>query len=75
MRYFKLNNKQTKMFFMTECTLINNIVNGRYFLLNEYIIIDEIHERSLFSDILCGLLFRLKVLGYGNRVLIILLNF
>ncbi|CAG2102798.1 unnamed protein product [Medioppia subpectinata] len=51
--------KDTKIKFMTDGVLIKEIQND--FLLNKYsvIIIDEAHERSLYSDILIGLLSRI----------------
>ena len=58
-RYEKTSDETTKIKFMTDGVLLKEIQSD--FLLSKYgvVVIDEAHERSVYSDILIGLLSRI----------------
>ncbi|CAN7986144.1 unnamed protein product [Ixodes hexagonus] len=62
--------ENTKVKFMTDGVLLKEIQNN--FLLTKYsvVIIDEAHERSIYSDILIGLLSRIR----GNPLKLIIMS-
>ncbi|EEC14099.1 ATP-dependent RNA helicase, putative, partial [Ixodes scapularis] len=62
--------EDTKVKFMTDGVLLKEIQNN--FLLTKYsvVIIDEAHERSIYSDILIGLLSRIR----GNPLKLIIMS-
>lgn len=61
-RYEKTVDKQTEIKFMTDGVLLKELRHD--FFLSKYsvIIIDEAHERSVFSDVLIGLLSRIVLI-------------
>lgn len=71
-RYEGNQSESTRIKFMTDGVLLKEVQHD--FLLNKYsvIIIDEAHERSVFTDILIGLLSRIvplrnKVISYKTK--------
>ena len=47
--------KETKIIFMTDQMLVNECIKDPNFTKYQYVILDEVHERSINTDLLLGL--------------------
>lgn len=55
-RFERTRTKRTKILFLTEGVLIRQIQNDPLLSQYEYIVVDEVHERHVFTDFLLGIL-------------------
>jgi HrpA-like RNA helicase len=55
-RFEKKSNKTTKIKFVTDGILFQNLINNFFFEKNVCIILDEFHERTFHTDLLIGVL-------------------
>jgi len=72
----KKNRKDTMVTYMTTGVLLNQLIHSKSFKELSHIIIDEVHERDLYSDVLLLVIKKIlmEVKKEANQVKIILMS-